>query len=88
MHLGPMPFAKESTQGLWFYKTPSLTLAIGPQGGRTMVLPTWKVNLNKIIPSGFARNQPLDSSGCLQNISGATEKISSFFNDAYTKVKD
>ena len=83
-----MPFAKWSIQGLWFYRTPSLTLAIGPPSGRTMVSPARRLNLDDITPPGCTHNQPLDSSGRSQNTDATVDEISVFFNDAYTTVKN
>lgn len=70
-----MPLSKGSSQGPWFYRTPSLIIAIGPPGGRTMVLPACKMNFDDIALSDCAGDPPLDPTVCEQNTGGATEEL-------------
>ena len=71
----------------WFYRTPSLTLAIGPPGGRTVVSPARKLNLDDITHPGSTQNPPMGSSGCSQNTGVAVDDIGALFNDGPTATK-
>ena len=71
----PTPLSKGSSQGLWFYRTPSLIIAIGPPGGRTMVSLARKLNLNDIALHDCTRDPPFDPAIYEQNTGGATEEL-------------
>lgn len=85
LHLAPP--RKGFIQGSLFYRTPSLTLAIGPPGDRTMVSPARKINLDDSNPSSSAREQPMCSAGSSHGTGGPPDVVDTLFNDAYNAVK-
>ena len=73
------PLTKVLWKGPWFSRTPSLTLAIGPLGDKTMVSRAQRIIIEDMSPPGSA---------CEQNTADAPEDHGSLFHDAYTVVKN
>ena len=71
----PTRISKRSNQELWFYKTPTLTIAIGPPGGKIVVSLPCKMNLDNMTLADCARDPPLESAVREQNTGSAKEEL-------------
>ena len=88
LQIPPTHLAKWGMQVSWFYRTPSLTIAIGPPGGRTLVSPARIINLDDCTPVASTRDQAVNSSGSSQNAAATEVELEAILNDPYTSVKN